>query len=103
MPQRLPTIKLHIADFKLTHYRLATDAQLVVVVAVVVDHRLALGNRPALPSAPAKTSFSSASSPIFACRVFTSTAGAASAVAADPKTAEAPSRSWERHCVIWFG
>ena len=52
-----------------------TDAQLVVAV----DHRFALGNRPALPSAPAKKSFSSVSSPIFACSVFTSTAGAGSA------------------------
>ena len=45
---------------------------------VAIDHRFALGRRPALPSATAKKSFSSVSSPIFACRVFTSTAGAAS-------------------------
>ena len=49
-----------------------------------VDHRLAL-NGPALPSAPAKKSFSTVSSPIFAWRDFTSTAGAVSfALAAGP-------------------
>src|SRR5712691_10128317 len=40
-----------------------------------VDHRLAL-SMPALLSAPSKKSFSSVSSPILACSVFTSTAGA---------------------------
>jgi hypothetical protein len=44
------------------HLRLAADAQPVVAV----DHHLALGSRPALPSAPDKKSFSSVSSPIFA-------------------------------------
>ncbi len=33
---------------------------------VPIDHRLALGKRPATPSAPDKKSFSSVSSPIFA-------------------------------------
>ena len=41
-----------------------------------VDHRLAL-SRPALPSARSKKSFSSASSPILAWSVFTSTGGSA--------------------------
>ena len=83
-----------------------------------VDHRLALGSRPALPSAPdieagtvapvgprkpCEGSFSSVSSPIFACSVFTSRAGVASARATAQNTPDAPSRSCERHCVIWFG
>jgi hypothetical protein len=42
-------------------------------------------------------------SPILACGVFTSTVGAASVLAASPKTPDAPSRSCERHCVIRFG
>src|SRR6266446_5259626 len=45
-------------------------------IVCTVDHRLALSN-PALLSAPSKKSFSSVSSPILACRVFTSTAGCA--------------------------
>jgi putative ABC transport system permease protein len=44
-----------------------------------VDHRLALC-RPALPSARSKKSFSSASSPILACSVFTSTGWSAAEV-----------------------
>ena len=40
---------------------------------ITVDHRLALSN-PALLSAPSKKSFSKVSSPILACRAFTSTA-----------------------------
>ena len=94
--------------------RLAADAQL----GLPVDHRLALGGRPALPSAPdieAGTvapvwprklcggSFSSVSSPLFACSVFTSRAGVASTGATAPNTPDALSRSCERHCVIWFG
>ena len=35
-----------------------------------VDHRFALGNSPALPSAPDKKSFTSVNSPIFACNIF---------------------------------
>ena len=42
-----------------------------------VDHRLARAGSPALPSAPAKKSLASVKSPIFACRPFTSIAGAA--------------------------
>ena len=79
--------------------RLAADAEAVGAV----DHRFALANRPALPSAPDKKSFSSVSSPIFACSVFTSTTGAASVFAAPPNTPEAPSRSCVRHWAIWFG
>jgi hypothetical protein len=44
-------------------------------VVRAIDHRFAL-RRPALPSAPDKKSFSSVSSPIFACNVFTSIGGA---------------------------
>jgi hypothetical protein len=55
-----------------------------------IDHRFAL-RRPALPSAPDKKSFSSASSPSFACKVFTSIAGAAASdFASDPNTPAAP-------------
>jgi len=56
-----------------------------------VDHRLAL-SMPALLSALAKKSFSSASSPIFACKTFTSTNGGASAVVL-PKISAAPATS----------
>jgi hypothetical protein len=60
-------------------------------VMVPVDHRFAL-NSPALPSAPDKKSFSSVSSPIFACSVFRSTAGALSlAVESEPNSPDAPS------------
>src|ERR1700677_631794 len=49
-------------------------------------------NSPALPSAPDKKSFSSVSSPIFACSVFKSTAGALSlAVEPQPNSPDAPS------------
>jgi transposase InsO family protein len=44
---------------------------------LTVNHRFALSN-PALVSAPAKKSFVSVSSPIFACSSFTSTGGGAS-------------------------
>jgi hypothetical protein len=87
---------VHAAPADPERLRLPTEAQPMVAI----DHRLALGNRPALPSAPDKKSFSSISSPIFACRVLTSTAGAGSAVATAPKTLEAPSSSCEHHCVI---
>lgn len=42
-----------------------------------IDHRFALGNRPALPSAPDKKSFSTVSLLILACRAFTSMLGSA--------------------------
>src|SRR5690606_33570310 len=51
---------------------LTGDRQLVLAV----DHRFPLSH-PALPSARSKKSFSSVSSPIFACSVFTSTGGSA--------------------------
>src|SRR5215207_11375479 len=57
----------------------------------VVDHRFAL-SRPALLSAPDKKSLVSVSSPILACNVFTSTAGAADG-GSEPNTPAAPSRS----------
>src|SRR3954469_3119888 len=56
-----------------------------------VDHRFAL-SRPALLSAPDKKSLVSVSSPILACSVFTSTAGAAD-FGSEPNTPAAPSRS----------
>ena len=68
------------------HDGLSADAQL----GRGIDHFLALGNRPAFPSAPDKKSFSSVSSPIFACRVFTSTIGSDSAFGASPNTPVAP-------------
>jgi hypothetical protein len=67
-------------------------------LVLAVDHRFAL-NMPALLSAPAKKSFSSASSPILACSIFKSTKGAVSGPAApEPNTpaarrAAAPSSS----------
>src|SRR4051795_13476697 len=67
-----------------------------------VDHRLAL-SRPALLSAPDKKSFSSVSSPIFACSSFRSTGGTASVAGPDPKTPAAPSCSCAFQAVIWPG
>jgi hypothetical protein len=58
---------------------------------LTVNHRFALGN-PALVSAPAKKSFVSVNSPIFAWSSFTSTAGGASGLPS-PKIPAAPSRS----------
>src|SRR3954463_13632647 len=65
------------------------------------DHRFAL-RRPALLSAPDKKSLVSVSSPILACSVFTSTAGAAD-FGSQPNTLAAPSRSWAFQAVIWLG
>ena len=59
--------------------------------------------KPPLPSAPDTKSFSSVSSPILACRLFTSTPGPSSALTGAPKMPVAASRSWSRHCLIWFG
>src|SRR3954454_2034303 len=67
-----------------------------------VDHRFAL-SRPALLSAPDKKSFSSVSSPIFACSSFRSTGGTASVAGPDPKTPAAPSCSCAFQAVIWPG
>ncbi len=67
--------------------RLARDGQIVRTV----DHRFALGNSPALPSAPSKKSFSSVSSPILACSAFKSTGAASPPGAAEPNTPAAPS------------
>src|SRR5215210_2168838 len=80
-------------------FRLAGDGQVVRPV----DHRLALSS-PALPSAPAKKSFVSVSSPILAWSVLTSTAGAlGSGLASAPNTLAAPSSSSAFQAVIWFG
>src|SRR3981081_4378353 len=79
--------------------RLLGDRQIVRTV----DHRFAL-SKPALLSAPSKKSFSSVSSPIFACSDFTSTAGGAAPLPPPgPKTSAAPPSSCAFHDVIWFG
>ncbi|PZX09555.1 hypothetical protein LX81_04417, partial [Palleronia aestuarii] len=52
---------------------------------------------PVGPRKPCGASFSSVSSPIFACKVFTSTTKVASVAGAVPNTPDAPSRSWVRH------
>src|SRR6185503_18830330 len=70
------------------HLGLPGDRQIVLTV----DHRFALSN-PALVSAPSKKSFSSVSSPIFACSNFTSTAGAVGALLPEPNTSAAPPSS----------
>src|ERR1700730_17779767 len=63
---------IHTATADLQGLRLFADRQFVVTV----DHRFAL-SKPALLSAPPKKSFSSVSSPIFACSDFRSIAGVA--------------------------
>src|SRR6516162_552126 len=73
------------------------DAQLVITV----DHRLAFSN-PALLSAPSKKSFSKVSSPILACRAFTSIGGAAD-LSPGPNTSAAAPSSWAFQVVTWFG
>src|SRR5438874_7908322 len=65
---------VHRAARDADHLCLLRDAQLVTTV----DHRFAVSN-PALLSAPSKKSFSSVSSPILACRAFTSTDATAGA------------------------
>src|ERR1700730_4138966 len=86
---------IHTATADLQGLVLFADRQFVVTV----DHLFAL-SKPALLSAPPKKSFSSVSSPIFACSDFRSTAGAASPLpAADPYTPAAPSCSCPFHWV----
>src|ERR1700692_451225 len=69
-------------------------------IVLTVDHRFAL-NKPALPSAPSKKSFSSVSSPILAWSDFTSTAGCAPPLPPpEPNTSAAPSSSCAFHDVI---
>jgi hypothetical protein len=72
------------------NFGLLGDQQIVRAV----DHRFALSN-PALLSAPSKKSFSSGSSPIFACSDFTSTGDCAAAL---PPLAERVARS-TAHCL----
>src|SRR3974377_2214327 len=69
-------------------FRLLPDRQIVPPV----NHRFALSN-PALFRAPSKKSFSSVSSPILACRAFTSTTGSAALPPPRPKTSAAPPSS----------
>src|SRR4051812_7921220 len=69
------------------HFGLLGDRQMMGAVG----HRFAL-SRPALLSAPDKKSLVSVNSPILACNLFTSTAGAAD-FGSEPNTPAAPSRS----------
>src|SRR5690349_1464319 len=89
---------VHAAAAQTQQLRLPQQRQCVPTV----NHRFAL-SRPALPSAPDKKSFSSVSSPIFACNVFTSTAGAAVPDPEAPNTSAALPTSCAFHAVIWFG
>src|SRR5690348_16396806 len=88
---------IHAAAAQTPQLRLPHQRQRVTAV----DHRFALSS-PALPSAPDKKSFSSVSSPILACNVFTSTAGAVAPPEA-PNTSAAPPTSCAFQAVIWFG
>src|SRR5262249_23069996 len=69
---------------------------------ITVDHRFALSN-PALVSAPSKKSFSSVSSPILACRAFTSTGGSWVVPVPAPNTSAAPPSSCAFHVVTSVG
>src|SRR4051812_46233504 len=92
-----PVINAAPADVQ--HLGLLGDRQIMRTV----DHRFALG-KPALPSAPAKKSFSSVSSPILACSTVRSTIGPLpSGRLSEPNTPAAPSRSCAFHWVIWLG
>src|SRR5215468_2500044 len=74
------------------------DAQLVITV----DHRLAFSN-PALLSAPSKKSFSKISSPILACRAFTSIGGVADLLPLPgPNTSAAAPSSCAFQVATWF-
>src|SRR5277367_1187585 len=78
------------------HLGLAAQCQPVSAV----DHRFALG-KPALPSAADKKSFSSVSSPIFACSVFRSTPPLGDGSAEpEPNTPAAPSNNCAFHAAI---
>src|SRR3954449_10564979 len=92
-----PRLVVHAAAAQPQQLRLPHQRQRVSAV----DHRFAL-SCPALPSAPDKKSFSSVSSPILACNVFTSTAGAAAPAAEAPNTSAASPTSCAFHAVIWF-
>src|SRR4051794_5542891 len=92
-----PRLVIHAAAAQPQQLRLPHQRQRVPAV----DHRFALSS-PALPSAPDKKSFSSVSSPILACNVFTSSAGAVAPPEA-PNTSAAPPTSCAFQAVIWFG
>src|ERR1700730_2342742 len=84
---------IHTATADLQGPRLFADRQFVLTV----DHRFAL-SKPALLSAPPKKSFSSVSSPIFACSDFRSIAGVAGPLKSTaPNTPAAPSSSCAFH------
>src|SRR3712207_6005232 len=92
-----PVIDAAPADVE--HLGLSGDRQIMRAV----DHRFAL-SKPALPSAPAKKSFSSVSSPSLAWSTVRSTAGPLLSLRfSEPNTPAAPSRSCAFHWVIWFG
>ena len=78
---------IHRAACDAGGFGLLRDAQRMITV----DHRFALSN-PALVSAPSKKSFSSVSSPIFACKLFKSTLEAAASLLSWPKN---PSRAFK--------
>src|SRR3954453_22931527 len=92
-----PRLVVHAAAAQPQQLRLPHQRQRVSAV----DHRFAL-SCPALPSAPDKKSFSGVSSPILACNVFTSTAGAAAPAPEAPNTSAAPPTSCAFQAVIWF-
>src|SRR5450631_2732253 len=78
---------IHAAPADPENLRLSGHRQVIVPV----DHRFALGKSPAFPSAPDKKSRSSVNSPILACSVFTSIAGALeSGFVSAPKTPGSP-------------
>ena len=81
-----PRQVVHAATADVEDFRLLADRQIVCAV----DHRFALSN-PALVSAPSKKSFSSVSSPIFACSAFTSTAWGTGPLPPGPNTLAADS------------
>src|SRR3990172_899110 len=90
---------VHRAARDADHLGLLRVRQLVTTV----DHRFAFSN-PALLSAPSKKSFSKVSSPILACRAFTSTGGGDCAVPPPgPNTSAAQPSSCAFQVVIWFG
>lgn len=94
-----PRQVVNTAPADVEHLGLPRDRQIMGAV----DRRFAQG-LPALPSAPAKKSFSSVSSPILACSTVRSTSGRwLSPQLSDPNTPAAPSSNCAFHWVIWLG